>query len=78
MPLYEYYCQDCEARFDALRPMSQADEPIACARCHSPHTSRAISLFSALSKSHSGETRSITSGGSCHTCAATTCAGCRH
>ena len=30
MPLYEYYCADCQTKFDALRPMSQADTPIQC------------------------------------------------
>ncbi len=78
MPIYEYHCQDCKARFDALRPMSQADDPIACSRCHGPNTSRVLSLFAAISKSSSGETRSIASGSSCTTCAATTCAGCHH
>lgn len=77
MPIYEYCCQDCKARFDALRPMSQADDPIACSRCHGTNTSRALSLFSVISKS-SGETRSVAGGSSCTTCAATTCAGCRH
>ena len=77
MPIYEYYCQDCKARFDALRPMSQADDPIACSRCHGTNTSRVLSLFAAVSNGSSGETRSIAGGSSCTTCAAPTCAGCR-
>ena len=35
MPLYEYRCADCHAKFEALRRMSLADEPIACQRCNS-------------------------------------------
>jgi len=28
MPLYEYYCADCDIKFEALRRISQADSPI--------------------------------------------------
>ena len=48
MPLYEYRCSECKTRFDALRAMSDADAPIACPRCSSENTHRAISLFSAI------------------------------
>ncbi len=43
MPLYEYACYDCTTRFEALRPMSKADEPIQCKECESMHTVRALS-----------------------------------
>jgi putative FmdB family regulatory protein len=32
MPTYEYDCQDCGG-FDAIRNMSQRDEPCACPAC---------------------------------------------
>lgn len=48
MPLYEYKCSDCETRFDALRSMADADAPIACPKCTSGNTRRAISLFAAI------------------------------
>jgi len=48
MPLYEYCCSECGARFDSLRAMSDADVPIACPKCGSENTCRAISLFSAI------------------------------
>jgi putative FmdB family regulatory protein len=48
MPLYEYECTECETRFDALRGMAQADDPIACPQCGSKDTHRVISLFSAI------------------------------
>ena len=47
MPLYEYYCAECRTRFEALRPMTKADEPIQCKNCESMKTSRALSLFAA-------------------------------
>lgn len=72
MPLYEYICQQCQRRFDALRPMSSADAPIACPHCGSQETWRAISLFSAISS-----TGVIAGGGSsCTSCSATSCATC--
>jgi putative FmdB family regulatory protein len=45
MPLYEYYCADCQTKFDALRPMSKADAEIQCKHCESMRTSRVLSLF---------------------------------
>ena len=38
MPVYEYYCKDCRKQFEALRPMSKADAPIACKQCEGKHT----------------------------------------
>jgi putative FmdB family regulatory protein len=79
MPVYEYNCTDCDKTFDRLRPMSKADAPAACTYCGSDATSRAISLFSAISKSNGGESRAISGTGSgCASCAATSCATCSH
>ncbi len=72
MPLYEYCCQDCDTRFDALRSMSAADAPIACPKCGKEHARRAISLFAAI-----GSNGMIAgNGGSCGNCASGSCAGC--
>lgn len=76
MPLYEYYCADCGFKFEALRRMSQADDPIACVRCKGMNTSRAISAFAALSKGAGGETRSLGGASGCAGCSATSCATC--
>ncbi|MGD2104388.1 MAG: zinc ribbon domain-containing protein [Anaerolineae bacterium] len=73
MPLYEYECSDCDARFDALRRMSDADEQIACPQCESQETYRVISLFSAVGDQGviAGE------GSSCASCSpSASCAGC--
>lgn len=75
MPLYEYACLDCQHIFDALRSMSQADEPIACPSCLGRHTSRKISLFAAH------RARAVVAGGSapgCSGCSASSCTGCGH
>lgn len=79
MPLYEYTCADCGLKFEKLRPMSKADAPANCAQCGSTHTSRAISLFSAISKGGNGGSRSVAgTGNGCGSCARTSCATCSH
>ncbi|HUV88232.1 MAG TPA: zinc ribbon domain-containing protein [Anaerolineae bacterium] len=75
MPLYEYRCSDCQARFDALRAMSAADAPIACPKCESLHTGRMISLFSAVGS----EGVIAGAGASCGSCSpSSSCATCGH
>jgi len=73
MPLYEYECLKCETRFDALRGMSEADDPIACPQCESEETHRVISLFSAV-----GDQGVIAGdGGACGSCSpSASCATC--
>ncbi len=79
MPIYEYQCTECHTTFEKLRPMSQADAPAPCLQCGSSRTSRAISLFAAISKSSDGATRAIGgTGGRCASCAGTSCGTCSH
>ncbi|HXG37048.1 MAG TPA: zinc ribbon domain-containing protein [Dehalococcoidia bacterium] len=47
MPLYEYFCQDCEGVFEAMRPMSQASSAANCPHCSRP-AERIMSPFSAF------------------------------
>lgn len=54
MPLYEYYCPDCHTKFDALRPMSKADETIACKSCDSERPTRTLSMFATISSNTGG------------------------
>jgi putative FmdB family regulatory protein len=72
MPLYEYVCADCKRRFDALRKMEEADAPIACVKCHSQNTTRAISVFFAQSEGK------VIAGGNteCGSCTSGSCASC--
>ncbi|MEA3460011.1 MAG: zinc ribbon domain-containing protein [Chloroflexota bacterium] len=76
MPIYEYYCADCKTKFEVLRRMSEADDPIACPHCGGISTSRTISVFAAVSKGSSGESKPIGGSSPCSTCTATTCALC--
>lgn len=34
MPVYEYYCQNCDGIFEQLRPMREAAEPWPCPQCN--------------------------------------------
>ena len=36
MPLYEYYCADCQQEFQLIRPVSQAGAPGECDVCGRP------------------------------------------
>lgn len=45
MPIYEYYCLDCDTEFDLMRSVSQADEPAPCDACGNP-AQRQLTTFS--------------------------------
>jgi putative FmdB family regulatory protein len=75
MPLYEYICQDCGYRFDSLRSIKQADEPISCIKCSSLHTKRALSVFNAHS---GGRVIAGSKQDGCAGCSGGTCSSCGH
>jgi len=33
MPLYEYYCENCDEVFETLRSLSASEEPATCPKC---------------------------------------------
>ncbi|MBM3144974.1 MAG: zinc ribbon domain-containing protein [Chloroflexi bacterium] len=74
MPIYEYICTECDARFEAIRSISKADEPISCETCQSTKTRRAVSAAFAHSEGRvvaggrSSNGCGSCSGGSCSTC----------
>jgi putative FmdB family regulatory protein len=79
MPIYEYYCTNCETRFEVLRPMSQSSSPSICPRCANPHARRAISVFAAIGKETGGGSRLVAgSNGGCASCSGGHCATCGH
>ncbi|NQT48220.1 MAG: zinc ribbon domain-containing protein, partial [Chloroflexi bacterium] len=69
MPVYEYFCPNCEAKFELLRPMSCADQDATCSQCNS-RARRMLSTFSAFNKSgDSGSAAPIAgAGGGCSGC----------
>jgi putative FmdB family regulatory protein len=75
MPLYEYYCPQCEMRFELLRPMGRSDDPVTCPNGHEG-AQRVLSVFSAVSKGADGETAAIGGGSACDTCTSSSCSTC--
>ena len=47
MPLFEYYCADCQAKFELLTPYAKADAAPACQQCHGTRVRRLLSVFAA-------------------------------
>lgn len=74
MPLYEYLCRDCGAKFEALLSISKAEQIVQCSRCESQNTTRLLSVFNAHSSgkviagSNTGSSCSGCAGGNCSTC----------
>lgn len=75
MPIYEYQCQKCQTKFEALRPMKDADEEINCKNCQSTDTKRALSLCYSASDGRSGGS---SHGGGCGGCSGGSCGNCGH
>jgi putative FmdB family regulatory protein len=73
MPIYEYICKDCGARFETIRSIKDADALIECKSCQGNQTKRAPSVFFARSGSQiiaGGNSSGCSgcSGGSCSSC----------
>ncbi|MFH1142075.1 MAG: zinc ribbon domain-containing protein [Chloroflexota bacterium] len=72
MPVYEYLCPNCEAKFERLRPMSNGHQ----ARCPDCGTQapRVLSMFATFARGAGGEMSPVAGGG--YACAAGgSCAG---
>ena len=76
MPIYEYICLECGERFDALRLMREADEPIACKYCESQRTLRQLSVFFSQSAGNLRSQTATSSGGGCSGCSGGSCNSC--
>ena len=74
MPLYEYYCRRCEAKFELLRPMSRSEEPATCASGHEG-AERVLSVFSSFSKGADGLSTPV-GGSPCTACTSGACSTC--
>jgi putative FmdB family regulatory protein len=52
MPIYEYYCPNCNAEYEVIRPVAKADEPAPCRECGKPGQ-RQLTTFSFKSSTFS-------------------------
>jgi len=74
MPIYEYVCKECSTKFDTIRSMNEADNPIRCEKCGSFETKRALSIcFTHGSEKSTGSHQS----GGCGNCGGGSCASCQ-
>ncbi|PIE57097.1 MAG: transcriptional regulator [Desulfobulbus propionicus] len=53
MPIYEYTCTGCKARFEEITTSANAAAPPHCPQCHSTEVVKTISAPSALPSSGS-------------------------
>ena len=49
MPIYEYQCKPCGTKVEKLVRSMSSTEPVACPKCGSEETARALSVFAAVS-----------------------------
>ena len=55
LPIYEYECRKCKARFEVLQSIRDDGSEVCCPKCQADNPQRVLSLFSpASSKSTSG------------------------
>ena len=62
MPIYEYRCKECDAKFELLRSASASDADLKCEYCGAPRVER---MFSAFATSGGESNSSFASSGSC-------------
>lgn len=71
MPLYEYVCNDCETRFEVLRPVSRMDDQADCPRGHLS-ARRVLSAFATMTRDEYASPEPAAGGGcggGCTNCA---------
>ena len=61
MPVYEYYCKECNTKFEKLQPVSASSQP---ARCPSGHDG-ALRTLSLVARSVASDGASMSMGCGC-------------
>ena len=77
MPIYEYSCRSCDAKFEMMRPFSQSGSPADCPTCKKP-AEKLLSTFACFTSNDGGATTPIagTSSCSCGSCSGASCSTC--
>ncbi|MFZ5921450.1 MAG: FmdB family zinc ribbon protein [Chloroflexota bacterium] len=76
MPIYEYICLNCKNEVELIRPMGQADAPLACEACGGERLKRKLAVFYAHSGGHA--VSGTAPAPSCSGCAGGNCSSCGH
>jgi putative FmdB family regulatory protein len=74
MPIYEYVCNDCESKFELLRPFSQSNKGATCPQCQH-EAERVLSVFACFSVDERGLSSPV-GGDSCASCSTASCDTC--
>ena len=53
MPIYEYRCKECGAKFSRLQKIGASAEGVKCPKCQSEKVERLLSSFASTSSSPS-------------------------
>ena len=72
MPIFEYKCKECDAKFEVLVLGGSAGE-VVCSSCGSPKVDKQFSVFGFSS---GGKFTSSTGSGECGDCATHQCGSC--
>jgi putative FmdB family regulatory protein len=69
MPIYEYRCEDCGAKFEKLVRRAAEGSGVECPSCGRNHLKQEFSTFAAHAntRSKSSDVPMCPSGGPCHT-----------
>ncbi|MFW5874735.1 MAG: FmdB family zinc ribbon protein [bacterium] len=73
MPIYEYYCEQCDKKFETL--VRSGEVPV-CPQCGNNDLKKLLSACGFVSKGAGGETVGTSAGSSCGGCTSTGCASC--
>ncbi|MFP4451980.1 MAG: FmdB family zinc ribbon protein [Desulfobacterales bacterium] len=73
MPIFEYYCDSCDSKFETL---VRGGEVPVCPQCGGKDLKKLLSACGFVSKGAGGETVGASAGSSCGGCASTSCSSC--
>ena len=76
MPIYEYFCPNCNLKFELLRSLSQPSQNALCPHCHND-AERVFSSFASPSNHAEEVSAPIVGSSPCSTCSAMSCAACK-
>ncbi len=71
MPIYEFKCNDCAEKFEALVSMGK-EKQVSCLTCGSFKIQKCVSSFGI----GGGNNRTSSSGKNCTTCSSNSCSTC--
>ncbi|HEY9068742.1 MAG TPA: zinc ribbon domain-containing protein [Candidatus Ozemobacteraceae bacterium] len=83
MPIYEFFCSDCNRAFDVLCSMKTDLGSIVCEICHGKNVSKKVSSFATAGSTKSfdlggGDDHAHGGGHSCGSCSSHSCGSCGH